>query len=265
MTCVRAPAPLVRTCSSRRAWPRCRVWMWAAPHRPRGAGAGGRGRHGAQGDVLLRLETDELARRTGAGRGRRAAGRRRAWPACAAPAASGARGAGPGRRHLRAAAGRAAAGAATGGAGLCERLAAGRCAPRGGRGAAQQASASAQAQANDDTGTDMVQARRSWRWPAPPHRRRRRGWRRPWCAPGRCPRAVARCGARADRAARQGLLSLALAGPAQLVAQVDERYLEQLQPGQAASVVADAFPGQRFAARVLHRARWWTRSAVRSR
>ena len=49
----------------------------------------------------------------------------------------------------------------------------------------------------------------------------------------------------------RALLGLALAGPLQLVAQVDERYLEQLQPGQAASVLADAFPTQRFTARVL--------------
>jgi len=49
----------------------------------------------------------------------------------------------------------------------------------------------------------------------------------------------------------KALLSLALAGPTQLVAQVDERFLDQLQPGQTASVVADAFAGQRFAARVL--------------
>lgn len=46
------------------------------------------------------------------------------------------------------------------------------------------------------------------------------------------------------------LLGLALAGPTELVAQVDERFLDQLQPGQPASVVADAFPGQPFAARV---------------
>ena len=46
------------------------------------------------------------------------------------------------------------------------------------------------------------------------------------------------------------LLSLALAGPTELVAQVDERFLDQLQPGQAASVVADAFPAQPFAAQV---------------
>ena len=49
----------------------------------------------------------------------------------------------------------------------------------------------------------------------------------------------------------RALLSLALAGPLQLVAQVDERYLGQLQPGQPASVLADAYPTQRFTARVL--------------
>lgn len=47
------------------------------------------------------------------------------------------------------------------------------------------------------------------------------------------------------------LLSLALAGPMQLVAQVDERFLDQLKVGQPAMVVADAFATQRFAAHVL--------------
>jgi HlyD family secretion protein len=46
------------------------------------------------------------------------------------------------------------------------------------------------------------------------------------------------------------LLSLALSGSPQLVAQVDERFLEQLRVGQSASVVADAFPEQRFTAQV---------------
>ncbi len=46
------------------------------------------------------------------------------------------------------------------------------------------------------------------------------------------------------------LLSLALDGPMQLVAQVDERFLDQLQTGQSARVVADAFPNQPFAAQV---------------
>ncbi len=48
----------------------------------------------------------------------------------------------------------------------------------------------------------------------------------------------------------RALMSLALAGPLLLVAQVDERYLEQLQTGQAVAVLADAFPDQRFAAHV---------------
>jgi HlyD family secretion protein len=47
------------------------------------------------------------------------------------------------------------------------------------------------------------------------------------------------------------LLSLALSGPPQLEATVDERYLAQLQVGQRASVLADAFPGTRFEATVL--------------
>ncbi len=48
----------------------------------------------------------------------------------------------------------------------------------------------------------------------------------------------------------RALLTLALLSRLQLVAQVDERFLEQLQVGQSASVLADAFPDQRFAARV---------------
>lgn len=48
----------------------------------------------------------------------------------------------------------------------------------------------------------------------------------------------------------KALMSLALTGPTQLSAQVDERFLDQLQPGQSAAVVADAFAGQRFSARV---------------
>ncbi|MBI5269076.1 MAG: efflux RND transporter periplasmic adaptor subunit [Burkholderiales bacterium] len=48
----------------------------------------------------------------------------------------------------------------------------------------------------------------------------------------------------------RALLTLALEGPVELVAQVDERYVAQLRPGQAAQVEADAFPGQPFAAQV---------------
>lgn len=46
-------------------------------------------------------------------------------------------------------------------------------------------------------------------------------------------------------------MGLAMDGPTQLKAQVDKRFLEQLQPGQKAAVVADAFAEQRFAAHVL--------------
>lgn len=48
----------------------------------------------------------------------------------------------------------------------------------------------------------------------------------------------------------RALVTLALASPVELVGQVDERYLEQLQPGQAATVRADAFPAAPFAATV---------------
>lgn len=42
----------------------------------------------------------------------------------------------------------------------------------------------------------------------------------------------------------KALLALALHGPVQLKAQVDERYLEQLRPGQQAFVLADAYVNQ---------------------
>lgn len=48
----------------------------------------------------------------------------------------------------------------------------------------------------------------------------------------------------------KALMTLALAGPLQLEAQVDERYLGQLQAGQRASVRADAYPEQALSARV---------------
>ena len=117
---------------------------------------------------------------------------------------------------------------------------------------AQQASALAQRSANNEQGTDLVQAQAQ-------------------LAQARAAVAAARAKleqtvvtAPADARVLQrsvepgqivqpgrALLSLALAGPLQLVGQVDERYLGQLQVGQTASVLADAFPQQRFAARVL--------------
>ncbi len=49
----------------------------------------------------------------------------------------------------------------------------------------------------------------------------------------------------------KALLGLALAGPVEIVAQVDERFLDQLRAGQTASVLADAYATERFTARVL--------------
>jgi HlyD family secretion protein len=48
----------------------------------------------------------------------------------------------------------------------------------------------------------------------------------------------------------RALLTLALTSPVELVGQVDERYLEQLQVGQAATVRADAYAQSPFAATV---------------
>lgn len=118
--------------------------------------------------------------------------------------------------------------------------------------AAQVRSARAQVQASGDAGTDVAQATAQL------------DVARAAAGAARARLAQTQLRAPADarvllRAVEPGqivqpgkaLLGLALAGPTQLVAQVDERFLEQLRPGQTATVVADAFPGQRFAARVL--------------
>ena len=117
---------------------------------------------------------------------------------------------------------------------------------------AQQTSALAQLQANADAGTDILQAQSQV------------DQGRAVVATAQAKLAqtqvVAPASARVlTRLVEPGqivqpgkaLMSLALAGPTQLVAQVDERFLEQLQTGQSTSVVADAFPDQRFSARVL--------------
>jgi HlyD family secretion protein len=117
---------------------------------------------------------------------------------------------------------------------------------------AQQSSARAQAEANEDSGTDVAQAQAQL------------ALARAATAAARARLAQATLLAPADarvlsREVEPGqivqpgkaLLSLALAGPTQLSAQVDERFLDQLRPGQKAAVVADAFAGQRFAATVL--------------
>lgn len=117
---------------------------------------------------------------------------------------------------------------------------------------AQQQSAQAQIEANADAGTDVAQARAQLALAQAATQ----------VARARLAQADVRAPADARVLVRQvepgqivqpgkSLLSMALAGPTQLVAPVDERFLDQLQPGQQATVVADAFAGQRFAARVL--------------
>ena len=117
---------------------------------------------------------------------------------------------------------------------------------------AQQDSARAQRAANTDAGTDVAQAQAQLALARAATQ----------AALARLAQATLRAPADArvlTRAVEPGqivqpgraLFTLALAGPLQLVATVDERYLQQLQPGQAASVRADAYPEQRFAAQVL--------------
>lgn len=117
---------------------------------------------------------------------------------------------------------------------------------------AQQLGAQAQLQATADAGTDVAQAQAQWALAqAATVAAQARLAQTTLVAP-----ADARVLTREVEPGQivqpgKALLSLALAGPTQLVAQVDERFLEQLQLGQPAWVVADAFAGQRFAARVL--------------
>ena len=117
---------------------------------------------------------------------------------------------------------------------------------------AQQLSAQAQVQANADAGTDVVQAQAQLALAqAATVAAQARLAQTTLVAP-----ADARVLVRDVEPGQivqpgKALLRLALAGPTQLVAQVDERFLDQLLPGQKASVVADAFADQRFVARVL--------------
>ena len=116
---------------------------------------------------------------------------------------------------------------------------------------AQQTSARALRSANADQGTDIVQALAQLSLSAAATE----------AARARLAQAVVTAPADAKVLTRlvepgqivqpgRALLALALASPLQLLAQVDERFLEQLQVGQPASVIADAFPEQRFTARV---------------
>lgn len=117
---------------------------------------------------------------------------------------------------------------------------------------AQQRSAQAQLQANADAGTDVAQAQAQLVLAqAATVAAQARLAQTTLVAPSDA-RVLAR-EVEPGQIVQPGkaLLRLALAGPTQLVAQVDERFLDQLAPDQKASVVADAFAGQRFAARVL--------------
>lgn len=117
---------------------------------------------------------------------------------------------------------------------------------------AQQASAQALVQANADAGADVVQAQAQLD----------QALAAVSTAQARLAQAQVIAPANARVLTRQvepgqivqpgkALMSLALAGPTQLIAPVDERFLDQLQIGQSASVVADAFAEQRFTAHVL--------------
>ena len=116
---------------------------------------------------------------------------------------------------------------------------------------AQQASARAQRAANADAGTESQQAQAQLALASAATA----------AARARLAQAVLSAPADAKVLARlvepgqivqpgRALLTLALTGAPQLVAQADERFLEQLRVGQRVMVVADAFPGQRFEARV---------------
>jgi HlyD family secretion protein len=117
---------------------------------------------------------------------------------------------------------------------------------------AQLATALAQAQAQTETGSDMAQAQAQFQLA------------QAQTAAAQARLAQARIVAPADgrvlgRMAEPGqivqpgkaLLSLALSGPGQLVAAVDERFLGQLQVGQHALVVPDAYTDQRLPAQVV--------------
>jgi HlyD family secretion protein len=117
---------------------------------------------------------------------------------------------------------------------------------------AQQNAAQAQSRANADAGTDVLQA----------NAQLAQARAATSAANARLSQTLLLAPADARVLSRQvepgqivqpgkALLGLALAGPTQLIAQVDERFLDQLQAGQKASVLADAFAGRSFAATVL--------------
>jgi HlyD family secretion protein len=116
---------------------------------------------------------------------------------------------------------------------------------------AQRDAAAAQARANADGGTDLVQAQAQLALArAAVASARARLEQASITAPGDA--RVLRRQVEPGQIVQPGrpLLTLALHGDVELVGQVDERYLEQLRPGQEATVRADAFPQSPFAATV---------------
>ena len=116
---------------------------------------------------------------------------------------------------------------------------------------AQQAAAQAQWQAQGDAGADTAQAQAQWDAARAATQATQARLAQTALRAGGDGRVILRS-VEPGQIVQPGkaLLTLALDGPTQLVAQVDERFLQQLQPGQPATVLADAFAGQPFAARV---------------
>ncbi|PZO10702.1 MAG: efflux RND transporter periplasmic adaptor subunit [Burkholderiales bacterium] len=117
---------------------------------------------------------------------------------------------------------------------------------------AQQVSARAQTRANEETGSDLVQAQAQLGVAqATTQAAKARLAQTTLVAPADAQVLLREVEPGQIVQPGKALLGLALAGPTQIVAPVDERFLDQLQPGQVARVVADAFAGQPLAARVL--------------
>ena len=117
---------------------------------------------------------------------------------------------------------------------------------------AQLDAARAQRDANADTGTEVAQAQAQLAVAAAARQAAQARWKEAAITAPAKGRVLARA-VEPGQIVQPGraLLTLALSGPLQLVAQVDERYLEQLAPGQQARVLADAYPTQVFRAQVL--------------
>ncbi|MDZ4396335.1 efflux RND transporter periplasmic adaptor subunit [Hydrogenophaga sp.] len=117
---------------------------------------------------------------------------------------------------------------------------------------AQQASARAQTRANEETGSDLVQVQAQLAVAqATTQAAQARLAQTTLVAPADAQVLLREVEPGQIVQPGKALLGLALAGPTQIVAPVDERFLDQLQTGQIARVVADAFAGQPLAARVL--------------